>query len=915
MNVFKNEKIQKKLIITLVILILFCFCFPKNVNASLFPTKEEIAQWIASLIFDGEYAILAMENNLFCSKDNEMPYDADEDATVYLTPETIIKGKFLLMDANIFKDFSSVTSGSSDYYDLEDYNIDGKVEMQKTVRGWYTALRNLSIVALLSILVYVGIRMMMTSLAADKAKYKTMFKEWLVSLCLVLLMHYIMVGVLNLSQMIVDAISTGGANSTVAETVIEKINEGLNMGNDSDNSGDGEDKKAAIIKGARIAFAYEIVFFAIIIFTAIYAVKYMKRALILMFLILLAPITCITYPLDKIGDGKAQAFNFWLREFMYNVLIQPFHLLLYIVLLGSSANLASKNIVYSILCYAMLLPAEKLIREMFGFDKSKLGSPLGAMATGAAMNQLMRGASNMLKDGKGEKNGNGGNGRNGGGSEESSPQLPPSQHGSMEDYDDGSVQEGLNENPEDNNDNSEFSGSGGPSAADANTDPNEDPEERAEREALEEQWADGQLDEEDLTDEQREQLGLNRNDEEEQQEQIDTNNQQQEQSTISGNNRRNLPNAIKNEIGRKARGKYGTAQLATARGGIRAIKNSLKDTKGMSKGKRFKAAAGAGIKGFLDPNNHNGILNQITRKGLGAVGRMATRTAFGLAGAGVAALGATVTGDLKSIGTAAAGGMAVGSRFGQKINGFSGRVNNTVGSVYRGTYNRVTGGRSQDKREYINNQKERDYAQQRLFEKNGGRIVQGRELDEEMERRYQVREMGITDNDLIDATLDMQDEKFGEDVARITGGNAQTISEVEGRLSDKAYNKDYQNLINGNSEMNDKEFNKIYGRGAAKKAREHNISMNALNDANINSEDIKEKSISKADFAARMANKYNANDFKDEKKMKQMHDTMQKEYMQTSGSSAEHASDITKSIMKDAAKLKGIKAPNFDAIN
>ena len=593
MNVFKNEKIQKKLIITLVILILFCFCFPKNVNASLFPTKEEIAQWIASLIFDGEYAILAMENNLFCSKDNEMPYDADEDATVYLTPETIIKGKFLLMDANIFKDFSSVTSGSSDYYDLEDYNIDGKVEMQKTVRGWYTALRNLSIVALLSILVYVGIRMMMTSLAADKAKYKTMFKDWLVSLCLVVLMHYIMVGVLNLSQMIVDAISTGGANSTVAETVIEKINEGLNMGNDSDNSGDGEDKKAAIIKGARIAFAYEIVFFAIIIFTAIYAVKYMKRALILMFLILLAPITCITYPLDKIGDGKAQAFNFWLREFMYNVLIQPFHLLLYIVLLGSSANLASKNIVYSILCYAMLLPAEKLIREMFGFDKSKLGSPLGAMATGAAMNQLMRGASNMLKDGKGEKNGNGGNGRNGGGSEESSPQLPPSQHGSMEDYDDGSVQEGLNENPEDNNDNSEFSGSGGPSAADANTDPNEDPEERAEREALEEQWADGQLDEEDLTDEQREQLGLNRNDEEEQQEQIDTNNQQQEQSTISGNNRRNLPNAIKNEIGRKARGKYGTAQLATARGGIRAIKNSLKDTKGMSKGKRFKAAAGA----------------------------------------------------------------------------------------------------------------------------------------------------------------------------------------------------------------------------------------------------------------------------------------------------------------------------------
>lgn len=469
----------------------------------------------------------------------------------------------------------------------------------------------------------------------------------------------------------------------------------------------------------------------------------------------------------------------------------------------------------------------------------------------------------------------------------------------MQDYDDGSVQEGLNENPEDNNDNSRFSGSGGPSAADANTDPNEDPEERAKRE-----------------------LGLNRNVEEEQQEeqqeeqeQIDANNQQQEQqSTISGNDKGNLTRALKNEMGRKARSKYGTAKFATAGGGIRAIKNSLKDTEGMSKGKRFKAAAGAGIKGFLDPNNHNGILNQAVRRGLGAAGRMATRTAFGLAGAGVAALGATVTGDFSKVGTAAVAGMATGSRFGQTINGFSGRVNNTVGSLYRGTYNRVTGGRSQDKEDYINNQKERDYAQQRLFEKNGGRIVQGSELDAEMERRYQVREMGITDNDLIDATLDMQDEKFGEDVAQITGGDAQVISEVEGRLNDNAYNEDYQRLINENDKMDDEKFDELYGVGAAEKAREHKDSMDALESANEDKNEIKEKSISKADFAARMANKYSANDFKDEKKMKQMHDTMQKEYVESSGSSQEHASAVAKSVIKDAAKIKGVKAPNFDNI-
>ena len=51
------------------------------------------------------------------------------------------------------------------------------------------------------------------------------------------------------------------------------------------------------------------------------------------FLILIGPISCITYPIDKISDGKAQAFNKWFSEFMSEVLIQPFHLLLYVVLM------------------------------------------------------------------------------------------------------------------------------------------------------------------------------------------------------------------------------------------------------------------------------------------------------------------------------------------------------------------------------------------------------------------------------------------------------------------------------------------------------------------------------------------------------------------------------------------------------
>ena len=127
-----------------------------------------------------------------------------------VTPENIIKGKFLLLNANIFED---PEANKGKYIDGEKkYSISGhelanqKEILRKTVASWYYALRNFAIVALLCVLVYVGIRMIMSTVAQDKNKYKTMFKDWLVALCLLFVMHYIMIGILNATSLITDAI-------------------------------------------------------------------------------------------------------------------------------------------------------------------------------------------------------------------------------------------------------------------------------------------------------------------------------------------------------------------------------------------------------------------------------------------------------------------------------------------------------------------------------------------------------------------------------------------------------------------------------------------------------------------------------------------------------------------------------------
>ena len=114
----------------------------------------------------------------------------------------------------------------------------------------------------------------------------------------------------------------------------------------------------------------------------------------LAFLTMIAPLVAMTYPIDKMNDGNAQAFNMWLKEYVYNLLIQPFHLILYTMLVGSAIDFATENILYAVVAMGFLFQAEKLLRKFFGFDKAGTldtnGSTLAGMVGMAGINALRR---------------------------------------------------------------------------------------------------------------------------------------------------------------------------------------------------------------------------------------------------------------------------------------------------------------------------------------------------------------------------------------------------------------------------------------------------------------------------------------------------------------------------------------------
>ena len=268
--------------------------------------------------------------------------------------------------------------------------------LQPIVATWYKALRRIALVGLLSVLVYLGIKIVTTSSSAkDKAKYKKMLKDWLIAICLLFVLHYIM----SLTIMAVNRI-----NSIIGASATGKEGEDLLMSSLRNRIGQAGSWGSAISE--------VIIYNVMTVFAIIYTIQYVRRVIYLAFLTMIAPLITLTYPLDKIKDSKAQAFDTWLKDYIFFTLIQVVHLLLYYIFLSESLDLANRgHWIYAIVAIGFMTKAEKIMKEMFGFKKSKSIGALSAGATGALVMNAINKISHAVPHGNnGSKKGTGSSG-------------------------------------------------------------------------------------------------------------------------------------------------------------------------------------------------------------------------------------------------------------------------------------------------------------------------------------------------------------------------------------------------------------------------------------------------------------------------------------------------------------------------
>ena len=247
-------------------------------------------------------------------------------------------------------------------------NADLIEAIRTNVAVWYVAIRNVAAVALAVIVLYVGIRMAISSVAEEKARYKRMLTDWVVSLVLLFVLHYIMILIININDGIVSILAvanqteSGAPQSIMDELVAESFK----------------------VVSFTSQIAYVAIYFMLAIMIFIFFATYVKRMITIAFLIMIAPIITITYSLDRMGDGKSQALNTWFKNFVYNILLQPFQCIIYLALVKTavdsidSANLSSAII--AIIMVFFMYEAEDIIKEIFHFEGKSVANTIAQAA-------------------------------------------------------------------------------------------------------------------------------------------------------------------------------------------------------------------------------------------------------------------------------------------------------------------------------------------------------------------------------------------------------------------------------------------------------------------------------------------------------------------------------------------------------
>jgi len=269
--------------------------------------------------------------------------------------EDVIYNKIPLLDVDFF-DVDLSESKSNSKVTISDDSVIYK--LRENVSLWYYVIRLFSIAALLLVLIYLGIRLAISTTSGDKAKYKSMLTAWVTSFIIVFFIHYFMIAVIETNDYLVNLFKATEVKYTGGLSMYDTIRTRA--------------YSLKLSEGLSATVMYMVLIYYLIRFLFVY----LKRYLTVNILALLGPVTAVKYAIDKINKGKSNSMVSWMRDFALNVLLQSVHALLYTSLMIIAYEIGMESIPGFILALIILnfvFKAEDIFIDIFKFDGSSLG--------------------------------------------------------------------------------------------------------------------------------------------------------------------------------------------------------------------------------------------------------------------------------------------------------------------------------------------------------------------------------------------------------------------------------------------------------------------------------------------------------------------------------------------------------------
>ena len=246
------------------------------------------------------------------------------------------------------------------------------------------------------LLIIGSIRSMLEMQTADKkAQNKELLTSWLKGMVMLFSVIFIAFTMLYVNDYICKALDTALQN-------VKGLSGNFIL-----------DLAARSIKGigldANIAFMFAI---ASMVITSIMFFYYVRRAVKVGYLIMIAPIVSLTYVTGGL-NGKSNAYGKWIKEYSSNIFIQLFHILIYVSLILPMSSLGQIENETNIIKFVPTLllvffglgfiyNAEKLIKKLFSEHISKAEDSKASLASALAVKDLAQKTYGVAKKGKEE---------------------------------------------------------------------------------------------------------------------------------------------------------------------------------------------------------------------------------------------------------------------------------------------------------------------------------------------------------------------------------------------------------------------------------------------------------------------------------------------------------------------------------